>query len=142
IPPGSTKLPNPNRFPVGIFFARNARVGGGLRFRLASGGWVRSPVFALSRLSVLCFSLLTSRAFARLPPGFMRVSGRWVVVGHCMDWATEGRATKENGLQAVPGAGCETGRTQPQTAAGHGRLTLLLSAPSSGRITYGPRLTA
>lgn len=45
---------------------------------------------------------MASRAFARLPPGFMRVSGRWVVVGHCMDGATEGRATKENGLQAVP----------------------------------------
>src|SRR5690606_35015937 len=120
---------------VGIFFAWNASIGAVSGHGLESGGWFRSPVFALSRLSVLGFSLMASRAFARLPPGFMRVSGRWVVVGHCMDGATEGRATKENGLQAVPGAGCETGRTQPQTAAGHGRLTLLLSAPSSGGIT-------
>ena len=69
--------------------------------------------------------------------GFMRVSGRWVVVGHCMEGATESRATKENRPQAVAGAGCETGRTHPQTAAGHGRLTLLLSAPGSGGITPG-----
>lgn len=138
---GRSSFPPPSyQIPTLIgwdFFAWNASIGAVSGHGLESGGWFRSPVFALSRLSVLCFSLLTSRAFARLPPGFMRISGRWVVVGHCMDGATEGRATKENGLQAVPGAGCETGRTQPQTAAGHGRLTLLLSAPSSGGITAG-----
>src|SRR5690606_740661 len=85
----STKLLKFQPLSVGIFFAWNASVGAVSGHGLESGGCVRSPVFALSRLSVLCFSLVASRAFARLPPGFMRLSGRWVVVGHCMDGATE-----------------------------------------------------
>src|SRR5690606_13260875 len=55
---------------VGFFLTVRPSIGGGLGNWLASGGCVRSLVFALSRPSVFCFSLLGSRAAARLAPWF------------------------------------------------------------------------
>src|SRR5690606_36828923 len=73
---------------VGFFLTVRPSIGGGLGNWRASGGCVRSLVFALSRPSVFCLSVLGWRPAARLAPGFMRVSGRRVVTGGWIQQAT------------------------------------------------------